>query len=164
MSRRISHRAQKLWDKLASWYGARIAEQYGANPPEDWAELFDRTDPDDIASALIDARRLSPIHPPTLGQVEAAIPRKQRTGPGEKSKPEKIAELMLAKHGKDLCPHQCARPWNYFGPMTTFELLPKRVPPQYVTHPDPRGVQVPPCEACGKPSFRVTLDQALVAA
>lgn len=158
MSRRISNRSQKLWDRLSSWYGARLAEQYGAHPPEDWCAVFDRTDPDDMQRALIDMRRSSPIHPPTLGQLEEAIPEKT-SGPLAQSKPEKIALLMLEKHDKDMCQHQRARPWNYFGPMTTFERLPKQTPPAYVTHPDPIGAQVPPCVECGKPSFRVRLDQ-----
>lgn len=167
MSRRISTRAQKLWDKLGSWYGARLNEQYGAHPPEDWAELFDRTDPDDMAEAMIVCRRLTPIHPPTLGQLEDSIPTRIE-GPAGPSKPERLCFLMLEKYGQDLCKHQLAMPWNYFGPVVTGERILRGLKanekPPTVTHSDPIGVQVPACAACEKPSFRVRLDQALVAA
>lgn len=165
--RKPSNRAQKYWAKLIEWYGSRVAENYGPQPPDEWCDFFDRTDPDDVAMAMRSCRRSTPIHPPTLGQLEAAIPEKI-AGPIGPSKPLKLCDLMMEKHGKELCRHQLAKPWNYFGPMTTFDRqiqgLKASEKPPTVTHPDPVGVQVPPCEECEKPSFRVRLDQALVAA
>lgn len=159
--RRISKRSDSSWKRLGSWYGARLFEQYGQHPPEDWCELFDRTDDERLWDALLAVRRESPVHPPTLGQIEAALPKKQWASNGEPSKPQQCADLMLAKHGEDMCKHQRAMPWNYFGPMREFEVLPKSKPPMYITHPDPRGVQVPACEECGKPTYRMTLDEAV---
>lgn len=163
MSRRISKRADAAWKRVASWYGSRLFEQYGQHPPEDWCELFDRTDDERLWDALLAVRRESPIHPPTLGQIETALPKKQWSSGTQPSKPQQIADLMLATHGSDLCIHQMARPWNYFGPMREFEVLPKSKPPMYITHADPRGVQVAPCEQCEKPSYRVLLEQAVTA-
>ncbi len=157
MPPKVSKRASKVWAKLGEWYGSRLADNYGPTPPEDWCEIIDRTDDESLHSALLSVRRASPIHPPTLGQLEDAIP-KRESGKAGPSKPERLATLMLRN---DLCKHQLFSRWNYFGPMTTFELLPKRTPPEYVTHPDPRGVQVPPCEQCERPSYRVTLAQEM---
>jgi hypothetical protein len=107
-------------------------------------------------------RRESPKFPPTLGDLEKAIP-KRETGNSGPSKPQRLADLMLKLHGRDMCAHQVARPWTYSGPLVTFELLPAQKPPAYVTHPDPRTVVVAPCDSCEKPSFRVKLDQEVTA-
>jgi hypothetical protein len=158
MPRKLSRRALQTWDKLGQWYGTRLSDNYGPTPPDDWAEVIDRTDDERLKDALLAVRRVSPIHPPTLGQLEASIPKREsgHTGP---SKAERIANAMLRAHGPEMCVHQFAKIWTYFGPLTTFELMPKRTPPEYMTHPDPRGAVCPACEACGKPSYRVTLDQ-----
>lgn len=156
MPRKLSRRASRVWDRLGQWYGSKLADSYGPTPPEDWAVLIDRTDDERLEQALLAVRRESPVFPPTLGQIESQIP-KRATGGGP-SKPQQLAELMLKTH--DLCEHQRARPWNYFGPLREF-LMPKIDPPLYVTHPDPRGVQVPACEQCGKPSYRVKLEDSV---
>lgn len=158
MPRKLSRRAIKTWDRLGQWYGARLQENYGPTPPDDWAELIDRTDDERLLDALLAVRRASPIHPPTLGQIESAIPKREFRNEGP-SKPDRLATLMLSTH--DLCQHQLAKTWNYFGPMREFERLPKQVPPAFITHPDPRGVQVPPCESCDRPSYRVLLENAI---
>jgi hypothetical protein len=137
-----------------------MAENYGPTPPEDWCEVIDRTDDDALNTALLHVRRQSPIHPPTLGQIEDAIP-KRETGNTGPSKPERLAALMIAKHGAEMCKHQRAKTWNYFGPMNTFELKTDKKKPDYVTHVDPRGVQCQPCDECGKASFRVLLEHEI---
>ncbi len=162
-----SKRALVYWGKLIEWYGSRVAENYGDSPPEEWCEFFDRNDPDDVTQAMRSCRHSTPIHPPTLGQLEAAVPEKI-VGPSGPSKAQKLCDLMLEKHDKEMCKHQRAKPWNYFGPSVTFDLIQRGLKasekPPTVTHTDPIGVQVPGCEECGTQSFRVRLDQALVAA
>lgn len=160
MPPRVSRRASKVWEKLGQWYGSRFADNYGPTPPEDWCGVIDRTDDESLHSALLSVRRASPIHPPTLGQLEDAIP-KRETGNSGPSKPERLATLMLQN---DLCKHQCLARWSYFGPMTTFEIKRDKGKPDYVTHPDPRGVVVAACEECGKPSVRVLLEHDLTVA
>jgi hypothetical protein len=156
MPRNLSSRALKIWARLGQWYGSRLAESYGPTPPEDWAELIDRTDDDRLDSALLAVRRETPIHPPTLGQLENALPKKQVVASGAPTKVQQLAELMLRKHNKDLCRHQFAKPWTYFGPPVEFP-IPNTKPALSVTLPDPRGVTVSECEACHKPSYRVLL-------
>lgn len=107
--------------------------------------------------ALLAARRETPIFPPTLGQIEALIPQRKQQSRGP-SKPEQIAELMLRN---PLCKHQLSGRWSFFGPPREFEVLPKRKPPEFVTHPDPRGAQVDACEKCESPSYRVLLEDAI---
>lgn len=159
MPPKVSRRASKVWDRLGQWYGSRLADSYGPTPPEDWVTVIDRTDDERLDQALSHVRHQTPIHPPTLGQLEDAIP-KRETGNSGPSKPQRLADLMMRLHGRDMCPHQIRSVWNYFGPLVTFEIKgDKKAPPQYVTHPDPRGVQAPSCDACGKASYRVLFDQ-----
>lgn len=155
---RISRRASKAWDRLRQWYGARLVEQYGDVPPPDWCDVFDRTDDERLEDALLTVRRDSPIHPPTLGQIEVAVPKRQASG--APSKPQQLADLMMQKHGREMCVHQIATTWNYFGPMREFQFAGIK-PPVFVSHPDPHGVQVPACARCSLPSRRVLLDEAV---
>jgi len=138
MARSISKRAQRAWDRLISWYGTRFGEQYGKHPPEDWSALIDRTDDKRLDEAMLTVRRNSPAHPPTLGQLEAAIP--ARADRGGKSVPELLCEHTTATLGSQLCQHQLQRPWNYFGDARTGIVS---------------GVQIASCEPCGRPSHRV---------
>lgn len=157
MPRKISSRASKVWERLGQWYGARMADSYGPTPPDDCAELIDRTDDVRLWDALFAVRKETPIFPPTLGQLEAALPRRNLDADRQPSKAQTLCELMLKTHGMQMCMHQHARPWNYFGPVSEFAVANK----QSVSHADPRGAQVPACEACGRPSYRVTLDEAV---
>lgn len=160
---RISRRAAKVWDRLRQWYGARLAEQYGDVPPPDWCDVVDRTDDERLDAALSHVRHQTPVHPPTLGQLEDAIP-KRDTGNHGPSKPQRLSDLMFREHGAAMCRHQFSRPLSYFGPLTTFELKSDSKKPNYVTHPEPRGAVMSACEECGKPSFRVLLENDLTAA
>lgn len=160
MPRKLSRRASRIWERLGQWYGSRLADAYGPTPPEDWAELIDRTDDERLEDALVSVRRESPVFPPTLGQLEAAIPKRQHASGREPSKAQQIADLMLKKHGREMCVHQLAQPWNYFGPLREFQ-MPNTKPPLYITHPDPRGVVVADCRDCGKPTFRVLIEDSV---
>lgn len=158
MPRKLSRRAGSFWTRLAHSWGSKFIDAYGPTPPEDWANAIERTDDERLEQALTILRRDTPTFPPTLGQLENAIPKRQ-SGDGI-SKVQRLAGLMLDTHGAELCEHQRAMPWNYFGPLREY-LLPKIDPPDYVTHPDPRGVHVAACEACGTPSRRVLLEKAV---
>ena len=147
---RTSRRAERVWGRLTSWYGARLAEQYGSKPPEDWRELIDRTDDARLEAGLINVRRASPVHPPTLGQLEEAIPAK-RIGPSGESIAKQLNDFVL-QH-RSLCEHQIAKNWNYFGPVE--ELASKHRGSEIVSHPVIHGVQIPACMLCERPSLRV---------
>lgn len=144
MSRGVSKRAQRIWDRLISWYGAKIAEQYGKHPPDDWATLFDRTDDERLERALSAARHASPTFPPTLGQIEAGIPKREQGA--TKSVPMQLAEAVLQRFGSQLCAHQIRVPWNYFGDVALPSIL---------------GVQITACAECEKPSHRLKLDEVI---
>ncbi len=149
-------RATRIWNRLKSWWGVRLAEQYGDQPPDDWKKVFDGTDDERLERALTAIRTQSPIHPPTLGQLEAAIP-KRDLGGRRQSLSERLCEFAIQRLGRVLCVHQCRGPWNYFGS----HFLMGEVP-------DLRGVQIPECEPCQRQSHRVMVaemvsDGALVA-
>ena len=143
--RKPSRRAAAFWRRLIQTYGARISEQYGPTCPPDWCVVVDRTDPERLELALIAIRRDYLQFPPTLGQFEAAIPKK-KFGPQE-SVPDRLAELVVRRRGTTMCRHQLARPWSYFGKMIdTGERSPL---------PQTNGVVVPSCVDCGRNSLRV---------
>jgi hypothetical protein len=158
MPRKLSRRAGSFWLRLSQSWGSKFLDAYGPTPPDDWANAIERADDERLEQALTILRRESPTFPPTLGQLENAIPKRQSGA--LTSKAQQIAELMLSQHGKDLCVHQIGRPWSYFGPLREF-LLPKIDPPEYITVPDPRGVQVAECAQCERPSYRVLLERAV---
>lgn len=163
MPRKLSRRASRIWERLGQWYGSRLADAYGPTPPEDWAELIDRTDDERLEIGLVAVRRATPVFPPTLGQLEAAIPKRESLAPNAPSRAQMAADAMMAKYGKELCKHQLAGRWTYFGPVQDFPN--KHSLPEIVQHPLVRGVHVDPCSQCDKPSRRVTIEQnALVAA
>jgi hypothetical protein len=153
MATKVSRRAEQVWKRLGTWYGARMAEQYGAHPPEDWIELIDHTDPERLEQALASIRREHVAHPPTLGQFEAAIPAK-RVRHENKSVPEQLCEFVVRY--RHTCEHQRARPWTYFGPVVEYPPQPKAGRTTPISNPEPRGVVVPACSLCGLSSLRVT--------
>lgn len=155
MARSVSRRAQRVWDRLLSWYGARLAEQFGKHPPDDWAVLFDRTDDERLEQALLAVRRSSPGHPPTLGEIEAALPAKPMGNKSDLNPAEALCAFVV--RNRETCQHQRMRPWSYFGPVVDFPTNKARDYP--VSHPSIRGVVVPSCGDCGKPSLRVMLDE-----
>lgn len=71
----VSPRARRVWDRLTEWYGTRVAETYGPNPPRDWCRLVDRSNDFDVKRALNTIRTKHPSHPPTLPEFESALRR-----------------------------------------------------------------------------------------
>lgn len=135
---KISRRAAAVWKRLAQWYGARFLETYTTEPPEDWARLVDETSPERMEQALLAVRRESPVHPPTLGQLEAAIPPQRLDAGNAPSTNQQLATFALRRIAGELCRHQMVSSWNYFGDREMgFS-----------------GVQIPSCDECGKRSHR----------
>lgn len=138
MPRKVSRRVARIWNRLGQWYGARWADSYGSVPPDDWADLIDRTDDERIEHALAEARRTSPIHPMTLGQLESAIPKKRRAD--DPSPAKVLCDFVLAQRRP--CIHQTQRTWTYFSGANGIA-----------------GVVVPGCLECNSPSLRVKLEE-----
>lgn len=149
-----SRRAAKVWQRLTQWYGARLADTYGPVCPPDWCEVVDRTDDHRIETALATIKREHLHHPPTLGEFEAAIPRRKV---GEAKSPASIL-VEHALRARQLCGHQRAAQWSYFGPVVDFP--PRKGRAESVSHAELRGVVIPACKACGRSSHRITLEQA----
>ena len=148
MPRKPSARAARIWRRLAQNYGARLAEQYGSTCPPDWCEVIDRTDNERLDSALVAVRHEHLQFPPTLGQFEAAIP-KREFGQGRDSITDRLA--AHAVRTLNLCEHQSWIPWSYFG---------VKVEDGRRLLPTVTGVVIPECkhEGCyrfGKPGHRV---------
>ena len=112
MSRQPSSRAKLYWRRFGQSYGARMADQYGATCPPDWAEIIDRTDDERLNKAMMVIRREYLQYPPTLGQFEAAIPKRNLT-----SSRDSIIDRLAVHAVKTfpMCEHQLSKPWSYFG-------------------------------------------------
>lgn len=154
MPPKVSARASRVWMRLGSWYGSRLGEAYGPTPPDDWVALIDRTDDERLEQGLLKVRRESPIHPPTLGQLEAAIPRRQFDGGGI-SPLAKLSDHVMRT--RELCKHQVAASWSWFGPEE--ELLSRSRGDEVVRQAVPKGVVIPACPHCDKQSVRAMLDE-----
>lgn len=149
--KRPSKRASYTWRRLAQFYGARLADQYGAICPPDWCNAIDRADDERLEVALTAIRRDHLNFPPTLGQFEAAIPHRS-FGASALSNPERL--VMFAVENRRLCEHQSMMPWTYFGPV----LEPDSLRPIYTV----RGVTIPECthDGCfkfGAPNHRILI-------
>lgn len=112
---RPSQRAQRVWDRLSQWYGARLAEQYGDTPPPDWCEVIDDADNDTVKLVLAQIREKHTTHPPTFPEFDALFAKAKRpvaasTGPTIK---EQLADFVL-KH-RALTREQLRMPWTFLG-------------------------------------------------
>lgn len=119
MPDKISARAKRLWLRLCEWYGARMREQYGDAPPEDWAAVVDRSDNDAVKRALSIIRQNHVEHPPTFPQFEKAFrpPAVSHTDQAPTIQ-ERLCEhamktLGMVKFGGRLTPKQVRLPWEY---------------------------------------------------
>lgn len=70
----MDNRGKRLWLRLIQVYGARMAESYGDDIPKPWAEAIEDITEEQIAYGLRNIIKITPIHPPTLGQfVQACV-------------------------------------------------------------------------------------------
>lgn len=70
-----SQRSKRLWERLGQWYGARLAEQYGSEPPQDWCEVVDAADNDTVTRVLGEIRNTHTTHPPTFPEFHKLFAR-----------------------------------------------------------------------------------------
>ena len=110
----ISARAKRVWQRLTEWYGARMAEQYGDQPPADWCEIVDEIDNTAVKRGLSIIRSRYIQHPPTLPQFEQAMrpARTVSTGPGPG---DRLCEYIMRSFGVRLTQRQITMPWTYIG-------------------------------------------------
>lgn len=98
---------------MVEWYGARVAEQYGQDPPVDWCRAIDRSDDATVqrALAIIKSRHLD--HPPTLPQFEAVMRPAEAAGARVPGEAERLSAYVMRIHGRRLTPRQTRGPWDY---------------------------------------------------
>lgn len=143
----MNARTANVWKRCAQWYGARWFDTYGNQCPREWEAVINRTDEKRLEAGLAAARRASQIYPFTLGQLEAAIPKRHL--PGEKPIADQLTDYVKAN--LTLCQHQNRGPWSFFyhneddgsryGAMTI------------------SGVTISECKECSRPSHRVRTDE-----
>ena len=107
-----SKRAERMWLRLTEWYGARVIDQYGADPPEDWCDVIDHLDNDQVKRGLSLLRSRYVQHPPTLPQFEAVM-RPPPVPTGEPSPAEKLCAHATKVYGARMTPKQLRGPWTY---------------------------------------------------
>lgn len=112
----VSPRAKRLWQRLIEWYGARITEQFGEVPPEDWCATIDGVDNETVKRGLTIIRTKYMVYPPTLPQFDDAMaPAKTAKGAREPTVQERLCAYVARSYGDMLTPKQLAMPWTYIG-------------------------------------------------
>lgn len=109
----VTPRASRVWERLRQWYGARLAEQYGDEPPADWCEAVNTATDDVIKLALRGVREKHVAHPPTLPEFETLL----RKGAAVRSTAHSVDyRLLMVEHAIRFCrlsDAQRASPWNW---------------------------------------------------
>jgi hypothetical protein len=111
MSKPASKRAEDLWKRLLSWYGARLGDQFGARPPADWCATVDDATPAVIERALADIKIKHPLHPPTYPQFAECVSRlsyAQVRGPSDH---ERLHDFVVSH--RTLTRAQLLAHWHY---------------------------------------------------
>lgn len=112
----ISIRAKRVWRRLVEWYGTRLIEQFGEEPPADWCTTVDGIDNDAIERGMNLIRGKYALHPPTFPQfAEAMSPVREAATGHVQNIPERLAEYVAKNYWARLSPRQQRGPWNYFG-------------------------------------------------
>jgi hypothetical protein len=108
---KVSARAQRVWDRLGDWYGARFADQYGDLPSQDWCTVIDNTSNDDLVAVLVQVRQQHVTFPPTLPEFAALVKEVRLPRLQSPSIAEQLAEFVSKSYS--LTPAQLRGPWTY---------------------------------------------------
>jgi hypothetical protein len=113
-SAKPSARAKRVWDRLQDWYGVRLTEQFGPEPPKDWCDVVDRSDNEQVKRALSVVRSDYTNFPPTFMQFEKAFkPAVKPYGQKVPSNAERLSNFVTANYR--LTPKQLRGPWKYLS-------------------------------------------------
>jgi hypothetical protein len=115
MRKAISPRAKREWQRLTEWYGTRFTEQYGDTPPDDWAEVIDRADPETLKRGLNTIRAKYAVHPPTLPQFDQAMAPVREPGTKGPSVADRLCQHVMRNYASRMTPKQIRGPWTYTG-------------------------------------------------
>lgn len=108
-----SPRALRVWDRLRQWYGARLAEQYGDAPPDDWCESVDCASDEAVRLALRGVREKHVTYPPTLPEFEALLRRGAAASARAHSADLRAQLVEHINRTRRLSDRQRAQPWNW---------------------------------------------------
>lgn len=106
-----SARAQRVWDRLGDWYGARFADQFGDIPSQDWCSIIDRVSNDDLVAVLMRVREEHVSFPPTLPEFAALVKELRVPRVRKPSTQEQLATFVSRNY--QLTPAQMSRPWTF---------------------------------------------------
>lgn len=106
-----SARAQRVWDRLGDWYGARFADQFGDLPTQDWCTVIDNVSNDDLVAVLVLVRERHVTFPPTLPELVALVKEVRMPRAHTPSVAEQLAEYVARAYS--LSPMQLRGPWTY---------------------------------------------------
>lgn len=130
-TKRPSPRAQRFWDRLVSWYGTRLTDQYGKDPAGDWCDVVDDHDNPTVALVLAEIKSKHPQYPPSYPEVDALFVR-LRKPPGADAGPtvpERLCDYVLRHYAGRLTRTQLHAPWTYIGrqPSTALSIMAPRM-------------------------------------
>jgi hypothetical protein len=109
---KASPRAREFWKRMLSWYGARLADQYGMTPPADWCATVDRAGRT-LDAALVVIRKEHAVHPPTWPQFDSIVSRVSRAIAAGPSMQSRLVEHALRAYGSRLTPAQLRAAWTF---------------------------------------------------
>lgn len=116
-----SARAQRVWDRLGDWYGARFADQFGDQPSQDWSTVIDNTSNDDLVAVLVLVRQQHVTFPPTLPEFAALVKEVRAPRINAPSVAEQLAAFVSRSYA--LTPAQLRGPWTFLYGSTGGQLI-----------------------------------------
>jgi hypothetical protein len=106
-----SPRAQRVWDRLGDWYGARFADQFGDQPTQDWCTVIDGVSNDDLVAVLVLVRERHVTFPPTLPELVALVKEVRMPRMHAPSVAEQLTDYVARAY--QLTPNQLRGPWTF---------------------------------------------------
>jgi len=98
---------------MVEWYGTRIQEQYGIEPPTDWCKAVDQADDTTVQRglSLIKSRYLD--HPPTLPQFEQVMRPQESGGTRGPTEQVQLCDYVMKTRGASFTAKQIRSAWTY---------------------------------------------------
>lgn len=106
-----SVRAQRVWDRLGDWYGARFADQYGDLPSQDWCTVIDNSTNEELVAVLVRVRQEHVTFPPTLPEFAALVKELRTPRFNAPSVAERLSAFVARRYA--LTPAQLRGPWTF---------------------------------------------------
>jgi hypothetical protein len=98
---------------MVEWYGTRVQEQYGKEPPLDWCNAIDQADDTTVQRGLSLIRSRYLEHPPTLPQFEQVMRPPESHGARVPNESVQLCEYVMKTRGATLTPLQVRTSWTY---------------------------------------------------